>query len=261
MQALDLQIRVHGWALVQVHDDGTDWCYTIGLVERFGHPELCVIDAEVATSAQVIRQLVKGIVARGELPAEHRLMGLQCVEVHRDHLRSFLFARWSEQYGHPMRQGEMRRTSAATAPRSRRVTTSSGYAEAERVAGGVEEDAERRARLVVGRRRTDGQHGLLRSIEVLHHHVEVHLLRHVLAGPLRGAVAVHPLKADALVIGFAAHLTPALVRGGGPPQQQATELGEATRVAAVDDERGEACDGHAKDRTPSSGQVPSDCRS
>mgnify|MGYP002682911470 CR=1 FL=1 len=133
--------------------------------------------------------------------------------------------------------------------------------QAEGVAGGVEEDAERRARLVVGRRRTDGQHGLLRSIEVLHHHVEVHLLRHVLAGPLRGAVAVHPLKADALVIGFAAHLTPALVRGGGPPQQQATELGEATRVAAVDDERGEACDGHAKDRTPSSGQVPSDCRS
>ena len=107
MQALDLQIRVHGWALIQVEDGGADWCYTIGLVERFGHPELCVIDAELDVGAKLIHQLVKGIVARGELPAEHRLTGLQCVEVHRDHLRSHLFARWTEQYGHPLRQGEM----------------------------------------------------------------------------------------------------------------------------------------------------------
>lgn len=107
MQALDLQIRVHGWALVQVADDGAGWSYTIGLVERFGHPELCVIDAELNVGAQVINQFVKGIVARGELSAEHRLMGLQCVDVHQDHLRSHLFARWSERYGHPMRQGEM----------------------------------------------------------------------------------------------------------------------------------------------------------
>lgn len=107
MQALDLRIRVHGWTLVQVQDGDSGWCYTIGLVERFGHPELCVIDAKLDVRAQVITHLVEGIAARGELPADQRLMGLECVEVHRDHLRGEWFGTWSERYGHPLRPGEM----------------------------------------------------------------------------------------------------------------------------------------------------------
>jgi hypothetical protein len=100
MQALDLQIRVHGWALVQVQGDDTVWSYTIGLVEHFGHPELTMIDVKLDYQSEVITNLVEGVVARGELSRLSLLAErLQVVEVHPDHLGSDLFGRWASRYG------------------------------------------------------------------------------------------------------------------------------------------------------------------
>jgi hypothetical protein len=105
MQALDLQIRVHGWALVQVRDDddGTVWSYTIGLVENFGHPELTMIDVEPEHQAHVIRSLADGIAASGQLPPTFVVAErVRLVDVHPDHVRSDLFATWANRYGsHP----------------------------------------------------------------------------------------------------------------------------------------------------------------
>lgn len=102
MQALDLQIRVHGWALVQVRDDhdGTVWSYTVGLVEHFGHPELTMIDVDLEHQAHVITSLADGIAASGQLPANVvHADGLQLVEVHPDHVQSDLFGTWANLYG------------------------------------------------------------------------------------------------------------------------------------------------------------------
>src|SRR4051812_43958895 len=88
MQALDLQIRVHGWALVQVKGESTAWCYTVGLLENYGHPELTLLDLDLDEGSRLMTLLVDGIVARGEIDAGLvRLLGVRCVAVHDDHLR------------------------------------------------------------------------------------------------------------------------------------------------------------------------------
>ena len=108
MQALDLQIRVHGWALVQVKGDATSWCYTVGLIEHYGHAELTMIDVESGEAARLVTRLVDGITARGEVSGGLlRMLGLRCVEVHDDHLHGDLFGTWSNRYGRPLQPGEM----------------------------------------------------------------------------------------------------------------------------------------------------------
>lgn len=119
---------------------------------------------------------------------------------------------------------------------------------------GIEEDAERGARLVFSPRRTECEHGLFSSIEVIDHDVHVYLLGDVLARPNRRLELLDALEADALVTGRVAHLAPPFVRARLPIEQGAVELGEAARVVAVNDERGKACDCHAGQRTPDCGQ-------
>ncbi len=102
MQALDLQIRVHGWALVQVRDDddGTVWSYTVGLVENFGRPELAMIDVDLEYQARVLTSLADGIAATGKVPPSTMLgERLQLTEVHPDHVQSDLFGTWANLYG------------------------------------------------------------------------------------------------------------------------------------------------------------------
>ena len=70
----------------------------------------------------------------------------------------------------------------------------------------------------------------LPSVEIIDHDVDVHLLRNGLAWPLRWAVLLDALEADALVAGGVAHLAPPVVRTGLPIEQSAIELGEATGV-------------------------------
>ena len=71
------------------------------------------------------------------------------------------------------------------------------------MSGGVEEDAERRARLVLVLGRAEREHGRLGRVEVVDHDVEVHLLRHVLARPPGRGEALDLLEADALRGGVA----------------------------------------------------------
>src|SRR5579875_1843587 len=123
---------------------------------------------------------------------------------------------------------------------------SSAHAEAERVASRVEEDAERRARLVVGLGGPEIEDGRLPLVEVADHHVEVHLLRRLLPRPLRRPVALHRLERDAVAAVLRPDLAPPLVGGDLPAQQLAVEGGERPGVRAVHDERGVAGDGHGR---------------
>jgi hypothetical protein len=108
MQALDLRIRVNGWALVQVKGDDTAWCYTVGLVENYDHPELALLDVELDYQSKLMTALVEGVVARGELsPLLLLAERLRCVEVHPDHLRGELFGTWANRYGDFPEPGEM----------------------------------------------------------------------------------------------------------------------------------------------------------
>ena len=111
--------------------------------------------------------------------------------------------------------------------------------------GRVEEDSERGAGLELRPNGTELEHGPLPGVEIVDHDIEVHLLGDVLARPLRCPEVVDTLEADALITGRVADLAPAVVRLRRPIEQRSVELGEATGVVAVEDERGKACDGHA----------------
>lgn len=108
MQALDLQITVHGWALVQVEGDGRAWCYTVGLVEHYGHPELTLMDVATEFQRQYVDELVESIQQRGTIaPWILVANGVELVEVHHDHVRSDLFGRWAGRYDRYPHPGEM----------------------------------------------------------------------------------------------------------------------------------------------------------
>ena len=100
MQALDLQIKIHGWVVVQVGDDDLAFSYTIGLVENFGHPELIVLDVARRHQQGLINELAEGIAANGR-PALDRpsTRGVCCVEVHNNHLHGDHFGMWAARYG------------------------------------------------------------------------------------------------------------------------------------------------------------------
>lgn len=108
MQALDLQIRVHGWVLVQVADETTAWCYTVGLAENHGLPELVLLDVSTETQHPLISHLVELSISHGQLPADRlAAMGLRYADVHEDHLRGDLFGTWANRYGDFPKPGDM----------------------------------------------------------------------------------------------------------------------------------------------------------
>jgi hypothetical protein len=107
MQALDLQITIYGWALMQVQGEGETWCYTIGLLENFGHPELTLLDVDLEYQRGYIDTLVEGIVEDGEMsPLAMQKLGVECVEVHDHHLRSDLFGKWAARHNRFPTPGE-----------------------------------------------------------------------------------------------------------------------------------------------------------
>src|SRR5579859_2651651 len=77
---------------------------------------------------------------------------------------------------------------------TRRPATGSAEAQAERVAGRVEEDPEGLARLVLVLGRAEREHLRLGGVEVVDDHVEVHLLRHLLSRPLRRGIVRYLLE-------------------------------------------------------------------
>ena len=127
----------------------------------------------------------------------------------------------------------------------------SGSAEAERVAGRVEEDPERLSGLFGGLARTDLDHGRLGGIEVLDDHVEVHLLRVILARPTGRVVVLDLLDADRGP-GIGGDLGPCavFVDGDLPVEELSVELPEFGRVGSVEHDNGLLCDSHAPESTP-----------
>jgi len=81
-------------------------------------------------------------------------------------------------------------------------------AEAERVSGRVKKYPECFTRLVVSLGRTEGQGDFLALVQVLHHHVQVHLLRDGLPGPHGGLVHIHLLERDAVAAVAGADVEP-----------------------------------------------------
>lgn len=109
MQALDLQIRVHGWSLTQVGTGVGAFSYTIGLLESYGHPELVVLDVVETTQQSLLRTLVSHIVEDGDVPAAMlAATGLRCLPVHEFHLRDDrFFGGWANRYGRLPLPGEV----------------------------------------------------------------------------------------------------------------------------------------------------------
>ena len=117
------------------------------------------------------------------------------------------------------------------------------------MAGGVEEDPECGAGLVLVLGGTELDDSGLGSVEVVDHDVDVHLLGHLLAGPVGSSVALDPLEADALVAVGGPDLGPTGVGADGPAEELTVELGRLGRIGAVEDDGGEACDCHTANRT------------
>src|SRR3954447_14719455 len=129
---------------------------------------------------------------------------------------------------------------------SYRGVPTSGHAETERVPGRIEEHAEARARLVLVLRRAEFEHRGLRGVEVVDDDVDVHLLRHLLAGPARRRVVLDLLEPDRVAV-VRLDLGPVRRDLDLPVQELAVEGGEGRRVRAVEDDRGKACDSHGED--------------
>lgn len=108
MRALDLQVKVHGWSVVQVGDEHAAFSYTVGLVENFGHPDLIVLDVDRAYQYALINEIAKGIATTGRPALDRPLTeGVRCREVHTNHLTSEYFAMWATRYGGLPRPGQM----------------------------------------------------------------------------------------------------------------------------------------------------------
>ena len=102
-----MQILVHGWSVAAV-EAKRPWCYSIGVLETYAHPELVVMDIEIQTAHNLINYVGAcvrdrgGILDRNALQAE----GIRFVDVHESHLRTNLFGSWKRYYGEAPRAGD-----------------------------------------------------------------------------------------------------------------------------------------------------------
>jgi hypothetical protein len=104
MRMTDLHIRVYGYSLVQV-EEAEPWCYTIGLTESFGHPELVACGLKMEAEVELIRT-VAGMVIHDRLD-DGRLAALdmRLVTVHHTNLTGDMFGTWMNFYGDELEPG------------------------------------------------------------------------------------------------------------------------------------------------------------
>src|SRR3546814_19040579 len=71
-----------GWA-VQGVEASTPWTYTIGLTERFGHPELVLVGIDISLAMNILNALADRVageeLAVPDLRSEERRVGKECV--------------------------------------------------------------------------------------------------------------------------------------------------------------------------------------
>ncbi len=112
MTEIDLAIRVYGWTMNHVSDDGTgggdgeQWTYTIGLDECYGHPELVMLDVELRTRAATVSLLSETIAGGETLDAVLARYRLELAPVHPSHADD-LFGLWEGRYDVPIPEGRI----------------------------------------------------------------------------------------------------------------------------------------------------------
>lgn len=98
------RIENHGYALQGVHPSGglPGWVYTVGLTERFGHPELTIAACDLAGGESMLRHLV-ALIEDGawledldEVRVRGEAFGIGTV--HPAQLRAGLLATWTDLY-------------------------------------------------------------------------------------------------------------------------------------------------------------------
>ena len=63
---VDLHIRVYGYHITQV-EDRDPWCYTIGLEQSFGHPEVVTTSLEMSAQVELIQTFAAMLTGSGEV--------------------------------------------------------------------------------------------------------------------------------------------------------------------------------------------------
>jgi hypothetical protein len=102
-RALQDTIDEHGWVMQHVKASASSrpWTYTIGLVERYDHPEVIIVGGTQARAAKIIHEVVERIEYDSELLVAGDTVPLDCAcchlhvgNVHAAHLTSGWFAMW-----------------------------------------------------------------------------------------------------------------------------------------------------------------------
>src|SRR5712691_9612383 len=120
----------------------------------------------------------------------------------------------------------------------------------------VKKHPERSSWLVLVLGRAELEHGLFGNVKIIDDHVEVHLLRNLLPGPVGWRIVLDLLEGDALPV-VGANVDPI---GSGldlPVEHGAVESRRRIGIGAVDHETWEACDSHTGHRTHDSGRFTS----
>ncbi len=96
----DLMIDVHGFAMTQVREHGQNgWTYTMGLRDRFGHPDLLIVHLVPSVQAELASKLGQMVVSDGTLDHEVLVASdIELVPVLPDHFRDGLVAEWVNRY-------------------------------------------------------------------------------------------------------------------------------------------------------------------
>lgn len=108
LDRIDDDIRRRGWAIQGVegsrHGGGDrPWAYSIGLIERYGHPELVVIDLAVGACLGLVDELAARVAtgerfAPGDDVPIHGDASVGFVPVHAAHIERGLLNMWMNRY-------------------------------------------------------------------------------------------------------------------------------------------------------------------
>lgn len=103
-----MAILVTGFA-VQVVEPGAGvegWCYSVGLLETVGHPDLVVIDMEPETQQELLGMLGRAIVAGESVTELLEAIDVELVPVHPKNLDGDLLVSWWRRNGRHPKEGE-----------------------------------------------------------------------------------------------------------------------------------------------------------
>ena len=104
----DLMIDVHGFAMTQVQEHGEHgWTYTMGLRDRFDHPDLLIVQLVPKVQAELGSMLGQMVVDEGKLDFQALAENdIELVPVDPRHFRDGLVADWVNRYGRFPEEGE-----------------------------------------------------------------------------------------------------------------------------------------------------------